>query len=218
MATITAYWSLFSITSTILLFLLCMTLKQFCNTNISDKQKCHRSMSVVLFSICAITLNTFTYLSSIYPHKLFVGLNLVRFTFIFEAIVTIIGFHIFCLFHKTIIDGFYKATNIQIPSWINYTFNILQIFVIIMIIICYSFVFIFNQWYTLMVFYILYAIILFSQSILVLVESKKILKLLNLQSPTISKSIQNVSNCNFCYFLFIKLSHFSFTKTFIVRC
>merc|ERR1712228_1062225 len=105
-----------------------------------------------------LLLNTFYYLSTIYPHFSFIfdGLQLPIFTFIFEAIVTIIGFHIFCLFHMSFIDQLYEATNNQTPTCIKRIFKALQVFVFTMAIICYSFVFIFIDFYSIVTFYILY--------------------------------------------------------------
>merc|ERR1712228_667734 len=129
-----------------------------------------------------LLLNTFYYLSTIYPHFSFIfdGLQLPIFTFIFEAIVTIIGFHIFCLFHMSFIDQLYEATNNQTPTCIKRIFKALQVFVFTMAIICYSFVFIFIDFYSIVTFYILYAIIIFCQSLLVLYEARKLLKLLDI--------------------------------------
>eukprot|EP01084_Bolivina_argentea_P198654 340107_1 len=174
------YWLVFGITNTILTILWIISLKQCCNSDISDKKRSHRTMSVVLFSCCALSLNMFYYLSLMYPNftLIFDGLNLPIITFIFEAIVTIIGFHIFCLFHISFVHRLYNATNENPPSFIKCIFIALEICVIIMILICYSLVIILDKLTPIIIFYILYAIIILCQSILVLYETSKILKLL----------------------------------------
>ena len=188
------YWLSFAITSTILSVLWIISFKQCCNTDISDKSRCHRASTVVIFNICAFILNAFYYLSAMDRHLGFSlhGFELSMFTLVFEAIVTIIGFHLFCLFHLSFIDSLYEVSNDQSPRWIKRTFRALQVFVCVMAIICYSFVFVFIEFYTIVTFYILYAIIILFQSLLVLYEARKLLKLLNISQHHHPESIVSV--------------------------
>eukprot|EP01083_Nonionella_stella_P001703 4834_1 len=175
-------WLLFGTTNGILFILCTISLKQCCNVDVYEKQRCHRAMSVLLFSICTLILNSFYYLSSIYQLITLTlhGLELELLTFIFEPIVTMIGFHIFCLFHVSFINRLHHVTKIGSRSWVSYIFKASEIFVFTQLIACYSCAFIFYKYVPIIIFYINYAVVILCQSLLTLYESNKILKLLNL--------------------------------------
>ena len=175
-----SFYVLFSLTSLILLIIWTISIQQFCVTNLTQKYRINRTFIIAFFCTCCIMLNTLRYLSVIYPNVIIAfNLNCVAASDIFEALIIVTGFHIFKIFNLTTIDRLYAPINQQRPKWIDFTYLGIEIFVIAMVLVCYIMEYIYTEMSWIGVFYIILAIVVFGQSLIILLTLTKILRILS---------------------------------------
>ena len=178
------YWYFCAASEVILLILWITTLQQLCSTNCKDKPRVYR----IILVICNITsqsiLNIVVYIQALYPNtKIFAsfGMNITRIWFICESISCLMGCHVFCLLHKYIVATVYNSASNSAPKWFKYSINITELFMIVLVIICFTGAFITNDrnshW--LFSFYIIFGAEIFVACIFILYSLHQILKILH---------------------------------------
>eukprot|EP01083_Nonionella_stella_P105690 304157_1 len=172
------YWILIGISSLVLTILCVLTCKQLCNTDIYERTRLHNVIWVACVNIIGIILNALTYVSYMYPHlTLFLGLNVKILTYIFEAFAMIITFYMLELMVLSIMNRLYEQLNIQPPKFIKHLFYGIQILIVVMVFLCYSFVYLFGSIIWMHIFHITLGIIIFIEAIFVL---RSLVQLLNI--------------------------------------
>eukprot|EP01084_Bolivina_argentea_P087351 157757_1 len=184
------YILLLSISIGILLIIWILELNQLCLTQASDAHRIRVIFLALLWTTLSIISNGLIYSSAIYPDVVLksIDVKLSDVSVVFESLYMMIGFHIFRLFHLFMIDQLYSSTNQMPPKVYQYLFNILEFIVIIMVSICYSFVFIFPNINWIIIWYIILSVIVIIVSSSSLYALSRILNILN--------SVQMVESAN----------------------
>eukprot|EP01084_Bolivina_argentea_P160443 279395_1 len=189
--TTTQVYKLSLVISTILLIcILILAVQQFCLSDFLNKQQFKRMQLTVLFITFSIILNVLVYLAAIYENDPVANWKLIWYSF--EAIFSIVGFHIFNLFHIWSLQQRYDPINLSVPISYRIFFNAVELLNFIMTLMCHSFVYIFNSnW--IIIYYIFLNIIIFIESLVLLYGVKQILKLLgNVQQYNVN--VEQLSN------------------------
>eukprot|EP01084_Bolivina_argentea_P183663 316893_1 len=214
-------WIAFIVSSSSLILLWFLSIQQICITLTTDTQRIRRTVSIAMFTFYGIIYNALGYISSMHPnYKLFGVLDIILFNHIMsDVLIAIIGTHIYRRLTINIINSLYKPINMKRPRWIKITFVCMELFIDIMVILCYIFAYIVEYpnmpWIDLfwMVFSVLIGIIQTAITVYLL------LKLLNILNglKNIQSNDQNNSKLKYGTRM-IKLSIFIFLGVIIVSC
>eukprot|EP01084_Bolivina_argentea_P120741 214066_1 len=187
----TIHFLLLGFSSFILIVLWIICVQQLCITKIRDKQRLRRSTQITFFCTMSIMLNTLEYLSFIYPTTTIHGMiPLKSATSLFEAFVIMTGYHIFRIFNLSIIDRLYETINAKRSKWIGTFFTLLEIFIIVMVFICYSAQFFHSKIQWIEIFYVILAVVICIQAISIIISLNGILKMIN--SVTILENVNDI--------------------------
>ena len=163
------YVIILTVTTGILSIVCGFSFQQLCITHIDDKDRINKALYVVIVNLLGVILNILFYSSYMYPKAILLfGLSVEMTESIFEAISIIITFYVLIKFVLSIIDRLHFQLNIKPPKFIRPLFYSMLIIVIIMVLICYSFTHIFNDWVFMHIFHITLAIVIFIETMVVL--------------------------------------------------
>ena len=187
--TFVLYTILILSTCCVLTVICSISLQQYCVSDFFDKPRLKRILSALLFISLSLILNLLIYLARMYPNYMYApGISLELTWCAFEAVYVIIAFHVFRIFHIWSIRKYYDSINLTVPKWHKYFFNILQLTVILMVLICYPFIFIFNDTNWSIRFYIFVAFVIFVEAIFTLANLRRMSNLFKHSQK--NKSIQ----------------------------
>eukprot|EP01084_Bolivina_argentea_P047140 86842_1 len=177
------------ISTSILFIFFIIILQQTCVTLVANTTRCHRVAKITLLTFFALLLNISYWFAYMYPdYKLFFGMHLSTMSILYEGIVIIFGWHMYRIFGISVIDKIYAPFNMYPPLWVYRYFKIRQLFIIIIVIFCYSLaafddklqwmkLFNFISW--LFVFYIIFGSIVIIETCLILWVLSKMLTIIN---------------------------------------
>ena len=186
------FWLLVPGASTFIISTLSIiSFQQLCHTDIDDKIRLRKVSWVCVVCINAIILNILIYSKYMWQdQQLIYRLTVEDITNIFEAFAMIITFHVLVMFVLSLIDKLHSKLNISTPKPLKYLFYALQTVIILMVLICYSFSYIFADITWMHIFHITLAIVIFIQSLFILSSLIKLLRILRkVKNKIIAKKI-----------------------------
>lgn len=180
-------WNLLLASTIIQLVLWIGSCQQFCGSDVLQRHRFWRTFCISGFCTFAIIWSATGYLSRLYPDAIIAGhprshaLSLVMLTHILDALMMITGLHIYRAFTFTIIDRISAISETVKPlQYIKCIFNLVEVFLIITLAICYSFAYIYPHSIPWMhCFYILYGVVMLIQTITMMVVIQKLTNILN---------------------------------------
>eukprot|EP01084_Bolivina_argentea_P234000 393984_1 len=167
------------IVSDVVLFLtLIASIQQFCITDaFTDKKRLRRMIRIIFNICCYLTLNTFVYISALYPHKiLFANINTTTFSVLFESFTIIVAYHTYHLLVIALLDN---STSIHTPNWFKCFLNLLECLNVIAIIICYALILLKHDNIYMVTYYIILNSLFITNAIFIMILIQKPLKILN---------------------------------------
>eukprot|EP01084_Bolivina_argentea_P062479 114260_1 len=153
------YLPLLLVSSTILLILWLLAIQQLCITKLNDKKRLKRVIWVLVFGTLCVILNSLVYSSSIYLNFTWVGpahkiWNLSMLFHVVELLTVLTGFHIGQMVLSSMIDNIYSHI-LTPPKWKKLLLYAVEFFIIIAILIGYTFSFIvYKNMFGILLFYI----------------------------------------------------------------
>eukprot|EP01084_Bolivina_argentea_P083190 150642_1 len=170
------------ISSCSILFVLWITslLQLFFADFFRDRVLIRRILLSCVNVFCFLILNLLVYLVTFYPHTvIFLNLNVTTLYIIFQAFISTLGFHTFRILFIFVINTVYNQTTINVPKWLTYFVNGLEIFVICAIVITHTLAILFNNTDFILIFFITFGIQAFIMASMTTWPLFKPLKLLN---------------------------------------
>eukprot|EP01084_Bolivina_argentea_P281761 482169_1 len=173
---------LFSFDFILMLLWIC-TLQQLCITKVANSKRLCNTVLISCFATFAMIYSTLGYLSKMYPNYIIFHnpyITVTTMTHISNAFIMVFGFHIFRAFALAVIHKIYISINMKNSKLMRITFNLMEVCLIIVLIICYMFAYVLPDFIPWMhILYILFGLFVFIQVIIMVFVLRKLLKVLS---------------------------------------
>eukprot|EP01084_Bolivina_argentea_P286138 490813_1 len=186
-------------TAAILSIIWVISLQQLCVTSMHDKGRIKITFLCLIFVTISFISITLVYLTTLYPNFKIFTMHLATISDILEAIWAMTGFHIFRLFHLFMARNLYSSINRTVPPIFKYTFMVMESIIFIMVPICYSFVYVFNERHMAvplwkMIFYIILGVIITIISIFSWYVFKHVINILKMSHSAENKNRMEIKS------------------------